>query len=129
MGVRFIILVEEPKFIVQGLKIDHFKVLKEKHILIFFRSDFGNNIKAISFNSIGTNLGPRVSIYDTSGNLLARLSEQSYGDEPGRFYSPHAIATDSKGDIYVAEVSHSEYGRFLEQPGELRSMQKLTKVT
>ena len=89
----------------------------------------GEYFAGISSNSIGTNLGPRVSIYDTNGNLLARLSEQSYGDEPGRFYSPHAIATDSKGDIYVAEVSDSEYGRFLEQPGELRSMQKLTKVT
>ena len=48
---------DEPKFIVRGLKIDHCKVLKEKHILIFFRSDFGKNIKGISFNSVGTNLG------------------------------------------------------------------------
>jgi len=48
---------EEPKFIVQGLKINHCKVLKEKHILIFFRSDFGIDIKGISFNSFGTNLG------------------------------------------------------------------------
>ena len=48
---------EEPKFIVQGLKIDHCKVLKGKHVLIFFRSDFGINIKGISFNSVGTNLG------------------------------------------------------------------------
>ena len=37
---------EEPKFIVQGLKINHCKVLKEKHLLIFFRSDFGIDIKA-----------------------------------------------------------------------------------
>ncbi len=48
---------EEPKFIVQGLKINHCKVLKEKHILIFFRSNFGIDIKGISFNSFGTNLG------------------------------------------------------------------------
>jgi len=48
---------EEPKFIVQGLKINHCKVLKEKHLLIFFRSDFGIDIKGISFNSVGTNLG------------------------------------------------------------------------
>ena len=48
---------EEPKFIVQGLKINHCKVLKEKHVLIFFRSDFGIDIKGISFNSFGTNLG------------------------------------------------------------------------
>ena len=48
---------EEPKFIVQGLRIDHCKVLKEKHVLIFFRSDYGIDIKGISFNSFGTNLG------------------------------------------------------------------------
>ena len=48
---------QEPKFIVQGLKIDHCKVIKEKHILIFFRDDFGKNIKGISCNSVGTNLG------------------------------------------------------------------------
>ena len=48
---------EEPKFIVQGLRINHCKILKEKHILIFFRSDYGMDIKGISFNSFGTNLG------------------------------------------------------------------------
>ena len=48
---------EEPTFIVYGLKIDHYTILKEKHLLIFFKSDFGNNIRAISFNSIGTKLG------------------------------------------------------------------------
>ena len=48
---------EEPKFIVQGLQINHYKVLKEKHVLIFFKSDFGIDIKGISFNSFGTNLG------------------------------------------------------------------------
>ena len=48
---------EEPKFIVKGLEINHCKVLKEKHVLIFFKSDFGIDIKGISFNSFGTNLG------------------------------------------------------------------------
>jgi single-stranded-DNA-specific exonuclease len=48
---------EEPKFVVQGLKINHCKVLKENHLLIFFRSDSGTEIKGISFNSFGTNLG------------------------------------------------------------------------
>ena len=48
---------DEPKFIIKGLKIDYCKVLKEKHLLIFFKSKFGIKIKAISFNSIGTKLG------------------------------------------------------------------------
>ena len=72
-------------------------------------------------------LGPRVSILDVRGRLLARLGEDPYGDEPGRFYAPHGVATDSKGNIYVAEVSHAEFGRTLNPPRELRSMQKLVK--
>ena len=78
-------------------------------------------------NSTGLRLGPRVTIFDTKGSVLARLSDQPYGDEPGRFYSPHGIAVDSRGDIYVAEVSWSDYGRTMEPPRELRSVQKLVK--
>ena len=72
-------------------------------------------------------LGPRVSILDTKGNILARLSEEAFGDEPGRFYAPHAIATDSNDDIYVAEVSYAEFGMHPNSDKELRSMQKLIK--
>ena len=70
----------------------------------------GEYFGGIDSNAMGTDLGPRVSILDTAGNVLARLGRESYGDEPGRFYSPHSLAVDSKGDIYVAEVSWSEYG-------------------
>ena len=87
----------------------------------------GEYFAGIASNDVGTNLGPRVSVLDTGGNVLARLSDQSYGDEPGRFYSPHGIAVDSKGDIYVAEVSWSDYGRSMDPPRELRSMQKLVR--
>jgi hypothetical protein len=37
------------------------------------------------------------------------------------------IAVDSKGDIYVAEVSWADYGSKMDPPIELRSMQKLIK--
>ncbi len=88
----------------------------------------GEYFAGIASNVIGTDLGPRVSIYQTDGTLLARVGRESYGDEPGRFYSPHGIAVDSKGDIYVAEVSYSDYGSKMEPPRELRSMQKLVKT-
>ena len=89
----------------------------------------GEYFAGISSNAIGTDLGPRVSVYQTDGTLLARVGRESYGDEPGRFYSPHGIAVDSKGDVYVADVAYSEYGRLLDPPRELRSMQKLVKVS
>ena len=82
----------------------------------------------ISTNNMGRNLGPRVTILDTKGNVLAQLSDQTFGNEPGRFYSPHGIAVDSKGDIYVAEVSWSDYGSKMDPPKELRSFQKLVKA-
>ena len=81
----------------------------------------------IGTNWMGTGLGPRVSVLDAQGKVLARVGDQTYGDEPGRFYSPHGIAVDSRGDIYVAEVSWSVYGSLMEPPKELRSLQKLVR--
>ncbi len=88
----------------------------------------GEYFAGIGSNAIGTDLGPRVSIYQTDGTLLARVGRESYGDESGRFYSPHGIAVDSKGDVYVAEVAYSDYGMHMDPPRELRSMQKLVKT-
>lgn len=88
----------------------------------------GEYFCGIRTNDIGTDLGPRVSIMDTKGRLLGRAGRESYGNQPGRFYSPHGIAVDSRGDIYVAEVSWSDYGSLMEPPRELRSMQKLIKL-
>jgi hypothetical protein len=88
----------------------------------------GEYFCGLGTNDIGTDLGPRVTIMDTRGNLLGRAGHESYGEEPGRFYSPHGLAVDSHGDIYVAEVSWSDYGSRMDPPRELRSMQKLVKV-
>ena len=72
-------------------------------------------------------LGPRVSVFDRSGELLAQLGLEPHGEEPGHFWAPHCIAMDSKGNLYVAEVSYAEFGRFRQPPTELRSLQKLVK--
>jgi len=45
----------------------------------------------------------RVSIVDLDGNVVGRFgSERSH--DPGKFWGPHGIWTDSVGDLYVAEV-------------------------
>ncbi len=88
----------------------------------------GEYFSGIASNDVGTNLGPRVTIMNTSGEILARVGTEPYGEQTGRFFSPHGIAVDSTGDIYVAEVSHSDYGRGWNIDHELRSMQKLVKV-
>ena len=92
--------------------------------LIYVGEYFGG----IKLNDRGTNIGPRVTVMDTGGRIRARIGRESYGPEPGRFYSPHGLAVDSHGDLYVAEVSWSDYGRYMDPPQELRSMQKLMRV-
>tara|TARA_Y100001970_G_scaffold44372_1_gene55398 strand:+ start:18064 stop:19809 length:1746 start_codon:yes stop_codon:yes gene_type:complete len=47
----------EPKFIIKDIVIDNIKIVKEKHIFLFFKNDFNSNLKAICFNCIGTDLG------------------------------------------------------------------------
>ena len=53
----------EPHFIVSDLKIDSIKIIKDKHILIFFENDLGEKIKGICFNSVGTMLGDYLENY------------------------------------------------------------------
>jgi hypothetical protein len=78
--------------------------------------------------------GPRVSIYTHKGELLARLGHEHAGLATGQFVSPHGLAVDSRGDIYVGEVSFTNWGRRVRAKGEpippgLRSLQKLVKVS
>lgn len=46
----------------------------------------------------------RVSVYDTDGRVLARWGGPD-ATAPGSFAAPHGIAVDSKGDVYVSEVT------------------------
>jgi DNA-binding beta-propeller fold protein YncE len=82
---------------------------------------------AIGPNAEGRKLGPRVSIYNTQGELLARLGNEGEGESPGRFIAPHGICIDSRGDIYVGEVSWTHTGSRLNPPREIRSLQKLAR--
>ncbi len=61
------------------------------------------------------NIGPRLSILDLKGNLIARVqADPARGGGPGQFISPHGLAVDSHGDIYVGEVAFKPpgYGPF-----------------
>jgi DNA-binding beta-propeller fold protein YncE len=46
----------------------------------------------------------RVSVYDKDGRLLTRWGSPD-ACAPGSFVAPHGIAVDSRGDIYVSEVT------------------------
>ena len=79
-------------------------------------------------NWTGKRLGPRVTVFDLDGNVIARVGDEPQGLGPGQFITPHGIAFDSHGDIYVAEVSYAAYGSRLEPPREVRSLQKLVRL-
>jgi single-stranded-DNA-specific exonuclease len=57
---------EEPKFLVDGLIIEYFKTLKDKHLMIFFKNNYGELIKGICFNCIGTEMGENLMINKSS---------------------------------------------------------------
>ena len=64
-------------------------------------------------------------------NQLCGLSPEGVGAGPGRFYSPHGIAVDSRGDIYIGEVSYVNWsGTHGDEPmpGYLRTLQKFEKI-
>jgi hypothetical protein len=69
---------------------------------------------------------------DKHGALLARLGgEDGPGTEAGKFIAPHGVALDSRGDIYVGEVSYTTWPQIhptIPIPQGLRSLQKLQKV-
>ena len=73
-------------------------------------------------------LGHRVSILSPDGELLARFGDPEEGEEPGKFIAPHGIAVDSRGDIYVGEVSFTIKGSRMDPPRELKSLTKLSKA-
>ncbi len=52
----------------------------------------------------------RVSIFDKDGKLLARWGNDGKDKETALFHAPHAIAVDSRGDLYVGEVSQTSAG-------------------
>jgi len=78
------------------------------------------------------NFGPRLSIVTNEGKLIARLGgEEGLVNKPGRFMAPHGLAMDSHGDIYVGEVSYTNWPSSFgaePMPGYLSTMKKLEKV-
>lgn len=77
------------------------------------------------------NLGPRVSITDIKGNVVARLGKNHAGEGDGQFVAPHGMAVDSRGDIYVGEVANTFWPQVFpdrKPEGTLRTLQKLRKL-
>ena len=77
-------------------------------------------------NAAVPNIGACVSIVSLKGDLLARVGDRFPGEQPGQFIAPHGVTVDSRGDLYVAEVSYTAKGRHETPPREIRSLQKFS---
>jgi hypothetical protein len=73
----------------------------------------------------------RISILTKDGKLLARWSSPEQNNKNALFIAPHAITSDSKGDIYVADVAAalSMYHNIVGVDRKARAIQKFARIT
>ncbi|WP_316980070.1 peptidyl-alpha-hydroxyglycine alpha-amidating lyase family protein [Shumkonia mesophila] len=85
-----------------------------------------------SFNRTAPNLGPRISIMTRDGKLLGRLAgDPPAGNNPGQFLSPHGLAVDSRGNLYVGQVGTLSWPSLFPGtpvPDNLCRVRKLTRI-
>lgn len=77
------------------------------------------------------NLGPRITVADKEGHILARLGADRAGSDPGYFIDVHGVAADSCGDIYVGDGAFGNWPKlFPEQPlpANLSPLKKLVRI-
>jgi DNA-binding beta-propeller fold protein YncE len=72
--------------------------------------------------------GGRVSVFDHDGRLLARWGGGSNPCAPGDFFAPHDLCLDSRGDLYVGEVTWSAGGNRGVVPADCHSLQKFARL-
>jgi len=93
------------------------------------RAYIGQLPSHLAVNADYPNLGACVSLHELTGRRRARLGDAHPGEAPGQFTAPHGLTVDSRGDIYVGEVSWSAYGSRQDPPRTVRSFRKLVKVS
>jgi DNA-binding beta-propeller fold protein YncE len=82
----------------------------------------------LAVNATVPNVGHRVSILSMKGDLRGRIGGAFRGEAPGEFTAPHGCSVDSRGDLYVAEVSWTARGSHETPPREIRSLQKFERT-
>jgi sugar lactone lactonase YvrE len=105
-----VVVCDRENFRVQFFTVDgefldliwiHRPIAIREHDGLLYVAESGPNAR---FKSL-PNLGHRVSILDLDGNLVRRFGAPEPGTGLGEFVAPHGIDVDSRGDVYVAEVT------------------------
>ena len=96
---------------------------------VFYVGELGPYLE---FNRNAPNLGPRVSIITTNGEVLGRVAgDPPAGNEPGQFLSTHSVAVDSKGNLYVGQVGMLSWRNLFPDkpiPKNLCRIRRLTRL-
>ena len=72
---------EEPQFLIKDILIEQIKVLKNKHLLLFFKNDLGKSFKGILFNSLNTELGDYLLKYNRyKFHFLCSIKRDNYAN-------------------------------------------------
>jgi NHL repeat len=69
----------------------------------------------------------QMSVRDLEGNLITRWGGAD-PCAPGNFSSPHGLCVDSRGDLYVGEVTHTALSRAGRWTAACHSLQKFARV-
>ena len=73
--------------------------------------------------------GGRVSVFDRRGRLLARWGGGLNPCAPGDYMAPHDLCLDSRGDLYVGEVTWSAGADQGVVPPDCHSLQKFARLS
>lgn len=74
-------------------------------------------------------LGLRVVVMDLEGNEVTRFGNEHGGEGHDQFIAPHAMAVDSEGSVYIAEVSYTAFGSHQTPVREVASLRKWKRVS
>lgn len=83
-------------------------------------------MKSYTHGAIVDDLPGRVSIYDLQGKLVTRWGSADRC-AAGNFCAPHDLCVDSKGNLYVAEVTYTFAGKAGLVPADCHTFQKFAR--
>ncbi|MGB1748975.1 MAG: peptidyl-alpha-hydroxyglycine alpha-amidating lyase family protein [Dehalococcoidia bacterium] len=74
-------------------------------------------------------LGLKVRVLNSDLAEITSFGAGTSGEAPDQFISPHGIAIDTEGSVYIAEVSYTAFGSKLDPPREVTSLRKWRRVS
>lgn len=92
----------------------------------------GELATSLDHDRLTPNIGGRLTVFGADGDEVATVMQKpSVGTGPGQFLSPHALALDSHGSLYVGEVGRADWAALypgVPMPARLRGVQKLQRA-